>query len=79
MIFLELNAKHIHALKLSDILIVIVLFGGACICLAFNSKKNALAVQGMPIEDIPLFAEISPCLRCASVLDMFLGTDLKRI
>ena len=32
--------KHIHALKLPDILIVIPSFWGVCICLAFNSKKK---------------------------------------
>ena len=33
--------KHIHALKLPDILIVIPSFWGVCICLAFNSKKKS--------------------------------------
>ena len=33
--------KHIHALKLPDILIVIPSFSGVCICLAFNSKKKS--------------------------------------
>ena len=32
--------KHIHALKLPVILIVIPSFWGVCICLAFNSKKK---------------------------------------
>ncbi len=33
--------KHIHALKLPDILFVIPSFLGVCICLAFNSKKKS--------------------------------------
>ena len=36
--------KHIHVSKLSDNLIVIPLFWGTCMCLAFNAQKKRTCI-----------------------------------
>ena len=60
--------KHVHATKLSGILIVIPPFGGTCTCLTFNSKKKSYT------EIVVVFLEKQSCskilffvfLRCKS-------------